>query len=172
MVCRTCDGSMSIDEDEDGLHLKCTMCARSRAIMSSQQSRLRLPPGPPALRNPYPGTFRYVLHGKRRTWPERDCNMQSFKNVGLILFRQLSPAGAARRPTSGVHWKLEGWPNSWRVSDTSVRHRRDLRGPTGRDKAGIRIRVNDPPSHDRDHPELIIPVYTAQRHLPSSGPEG
>ena len=31
-VCRTCDGSMSIDEDEDGLHLKCTMCARSRAI--------------------------------------------------------------------------------------------------------------------------------------------
>ena len=23
---------MSIDEDEDGLHLKCTMCARSRAI--------------------------------------------------------------------------------------------------------------------------------------------
>ena len=30
MVCRTCDGSMSIDED--GLHLKCTMCARSRAI--------------------------------------------------------------------------------------------------------------------------------------------
>ena len=32
MVCRTCDGSMSIDEDEDGLHLKCTMCARSQAI--------------------------------------------------------------------------------------------------------------------------------------------
>ena len=31
-VCRTCDGSMSIDEDEDGLHLKCTMCARSRTI--------------------------------------------------------------------------------------------------------------------------------------------
>ena len=31
-VCQTCDGSMSIDEDEDGLHLKCTMCARSRAI--------------------------------------------------------------------------------------------------------------------------------------------
>ena len=32
MVCRTCDGSMNIDEDEDGLHLKCTMCARSQAI--------------------------------------------------------------------------------------------------------------------------------------------
>ena len=31
-VCQTCAGSMSIDEDEDGLHLKCTMCARSRAI--------------------------------------------------------------------------------------------------------------------------------------------
>ena len=30
--CPTCDGSMIIDEDEDGLHLKCTMCARSRAI--------------------------------------------------------------------------------------------------------------------------------------------
>ena len=31
-VCPTCDGSMSIDEDEDGLHLKCTMCSRCRAI--------------------------------------------------------------------------------------------------------------------------------------------
>ena len=31
-VCQTCDGSMSIDEDEDGLHLKCTMCSRCRAI--------------------------------------------------------------------------------------------------------------------------------------------
>jgi hypothetical protein len=27
-VCQTCNGSMSIDEDEDGLHLKCTMCSR------------------------------------------------------------------------------------------------------------------------------------------------
>ena len=31
-VCQTCDGSMSIDEDEDGLHLKCTMCSRSKTI--------------------------------------------------------------------------------------------------------------------------------------------
>ena len=31
-VCRTCDGSMSINEDEDGLHLKCTMCCRSMDI--------------------------------------------------------------------------------------------------------------------------------------------
>ena len=31
-VCPTCGGSMIVDEDEDGLRLKCTMCARSRAI--------------------------------------------------------------------------------------------------------------------------------------------
>ena len=31
-ICPNCGGSMIIDEDEDGLRLKCTMCARSRAI--------------------------------------------------------------------------------------------------------------------------------------------
>ena len=41
-VCRTCDGSMSIDEDEEGLHLKCTMCSRS---MDIRLRRIRPPSG-------------------------------------------------------------------------------------------------------------------------------
>ena len=41
--------------------------------------------------------------------------MQSFKNVGEFY----SDNSARRRSPEadyGVHWKLEGWPNSWRVS--------------------------------------------------------
>ncbi len=42
-VCQTCNGSMSIDEDEDGLHLKCTMCARAMDI----RLRATMPSGTP-----------------------------------------------------------------------------------------------------------------------------
>ena len=47
--------------------------------------------------------------------------MQSFKNMGEFY----SDNSARRRSPEadyGVHWKLDGWPNSWRVSyvrDTS-----------------------------------------------------
>ena len=60
-VCRTCDGSMSIDEDEDGLHLKCTMCARSRAI---RLPTIRLRATSPSSRiSPTAALFVYAMTG-------------------------------------------------------------------------------------------------------------
>ena len=46
--------------------------------------------------------------------------MQSFKNPDSLVGEEFYSDNPARRRSPetdyGVHWKLEGWPNSWRVS--------------------------------------------------------